>query len=134
MDKIFNAVSVTTGILGGLAAALFGSWDKLMWALLILMMLDYITGVIKGIYTKKLSSDIGFRGLLKKIVILVIVALSHIVQELTGDSIAIREIVVMFYIANEGISILENAAVLLPNMPEGLKNALLQLRGDGDEH
>ncbi len=134
MDKIFNAASVITGILGGLAAALFGTWDKLMWALLILMILDYVTGIIKGIYMKRLSSDIGFKGLLKKVVILVIVALSHVVQELTGDNIAIREIVVMFYIANEGISILENAAVLLPNMPEGLKNVLLQLRGDSDEN
>lgn len=134
MDKLFNVISIITGILGGVAAALFGAWDNLMWALIILMILDYITGIIKGIYLKRLSSDIGFKGLLKKIVILVIVALSHVIGELTGDNIAIREIVIMFYIANEGISILENAAVLLPNMPEGLKNILLQLRGDGDEN
>lgn len=133
MDKIFNAASVITGILGGLAAALFGAWDKLMWALVILMILDYVTGVIKGIYTKTLSSDIGFKGLLKKTVILIVVALAHVVQELTGNNIAIREIVIMFYIANEGISILENAAVLLPKMPKGLKDILLQLRGDNDE-
>ncbi len=134
MDKLFNVISIVTGILGGVAASLFGAWDNLMWALIILMILDYITGIIKGIYLKRLSSDIGFKGLLKKIVILVIVALSHVIGELTGDNIAVREIVIMFYIANEGISILENAAVLLPNMPEGLKNILLQLRGDGDEN
>lgn len=133
MDKIFNFTSIMTGIFGGIFASLFGAWDKIMWALVILMILDYVTGVIKGIYTKTLSSDIGFKGLLKKVVILIIVALSHIVQELTGDNIAIREIVIMFYIANEGISILENAAVLLPNMPEGLKNVLLQLRGEDDD-
>ncbi len=132
MDKIFNAISIVTGVVGGIAASLFGAWDKLLWALVILMALDYVTGVIKGVYTKTLSSDIGFRGLLKKIVILVIVALSHVVQELVGDNIAIREIVIMFYIANEGISILENAAVLLPNMPKGLKDILLQLRSDDD--
>lgn len=132
MDKIFNITSVITGIAGGLLASLFGAWDKLMWALLILMILDYVTGIIKGVYTKTLSSDIGYKGLLKKITILVIVALAHIVQELTGNNIAIREIVIMFYIANEGISILENAAVLMPDMPEGLKNILLQLRGDDD--
>lgn len=132
MDKLFNITSIITGIVGGIAASLFGAWDKLMWALLILMILDYITGVIKGVYTKTLSSDIGFKGLLKKVVILAVVALSHVVQELTGNNIAIREIVVMFYIANEGISILENAAVLLPKMPQTLKDILLQLRGDDD--
>lgn len=134
MDKIFNAISVITGIVGGLAASLFGAWDKLMWALVALMIFDYVSGVIKGIYTKTLSSDIGFKGLLKKIVVLIIVALANVIQELTGNNIAIREIVIMFYIANEGISILENAAVLSPNMPEKLKEILLQLRGDDNEH
>lgn len=133
MDKIFNAASVITGITGGLIASLFGAWDKLLWALVVLMVLDYVTGVIKGIYTKQLSSDIGFKGLLKKIMILVIVALSNVAQQLTGENIAIREIVIMFYIANEGISIMENAAVLLPNTPEKLKDILLQLRGDDNE-
>lgn len=134
MDKIFNITSMIMGIVGGLVAVLFGAWDKLMYALVMVMVFDYITGVIKGIYTKKLSSDIGFKGLLKKITMLVIVALAHVVQELTGGNIAIREIVIMFYIANEGISILENAAVLLPNTPEKLKDILLQLRGDDSEN
>lgn len=134
MDKIFNITSMIMGIVGGLVAALFGAWDKLMYALVMVMVFDYITGVIKGIYTKKLSSDIGFKGLLKKITMLVIVALARVVQELTGGNIAIREIVIMFYIANEGISILENAAVLLPNTPEKLKDILLQLRGDDNEN
>ena len=134
MDKIFNATSIITGIAGGVIASLFGAWDKLLWALVVLMVLDYVTGVIKGIYTKKLSSDIGFKGLLKKIMILVIVALSNVAQQLTGENIAIREIVIMFYIANEGISILENASVLLPKTPEKLKDILLQLRGDDGEN
>ena len=130
MDKIFNAISVITGIVGGVVAFLFGAWDNLLCTLVVVMALDYVTGVIKGIYTKKLSSDIGFKGLLKKITILVIVSLAHVIQDLTGGNIAIREIVIMFYIVNEGISILENAAVILPKMPEKLKDILLQLRGD----
>lgn len=132
MDKVFNLSSMVVGVVGGFFASLFGRWDVLMWALVVLMVLDYVTGLIKGVYTKTLSSDIGFKGLLKKVVILILVALAHVVQELTGDNIAIREIVIMFYIANEGISILENAAVLLPKMPDTLKNVLLQLRGDDD--
>lgn len=133
MDKIFNAISVITGIVGGVAASLFGAWDKLLWALAVIMAFDYVTGVIKGVYTKTLSSDAGFNGLLRKAVILVIVALANVIGELTGGRTAIREMVIMFYIANEGISILENAAEILPNMPEGIKGILLQLRGDSDE-
>lgn len=130
MDKIFNAVSVITGILGGVIAALFGAWDKLLSTLVILMVLDYATGIIKAIYEKRLSSEIGFKGLLKKITILVVVAMGNVIEAFMGGGTAIREIVIVFYIANEGISILENAAVILPKMPEGLKRVLLQLRGD----
>lgn len=132
MDKIFNAVSVITGILGGVIAALFGAWDKLLSTLVILMVLDYATGIIKAIYEKRLSSEIGFKGLLKKITILVVVAMGNVIEAFMGGGTAIREIVIVFYIANEGISILENAAVILPKMPEGLKRVLLQLRGDDD--
>lgn len=134
MEKIFNAASIVTGIAGGLIASMFGAWDKLLWALMVVMVLDYISGIVKAIRIKKLSSKIGFEGLLKKIMILIIAALSNVAQELMGGSIAIREIVIMFYIANEGISILENAAVLLPNTPEKLKDILLQLRGDNNEN
>lgn len=130
MDKIFNAVSIITGLAGGLIASLFGAWNTLLWALIIIMVLDYVSGLIKAVYTGTMSSKIGFRGLLKKVTILVIVALANVVQQLTGNNVAIREIVIMFYIANEGISVLENAAVVLPNMPDKLKDILLQLRGD----
>lgn len=130
MDKIFNAVSIITGLAGGVIVSLFGAWDKILWALVVLMVLDYIMGVIKAIYKKELSSSVGFKGLLKKISILVIVALANVVQELMGGSVAIREIVIMFYIANEGISILENVAAVSTKMPQALKDILLQLRGD----
>ena len=134
MDKIFNGISVIIGIVGGVAAMLFGTWDKLLSTLVILMVLDCVTGVIKAIYAKRLSSEIGFKSLLKKITVLIIVALANVIEVFTGGGTAIREIVIVFYIANEGISILENAAVLLPKMPDGLKNILLQLRGDDSEN
>lgn len=130
MDKLFNVISIITGIAGGIIAALFGAWDKLLSTLVILMVLDYATGIIKAIYEKRLSSEIGFKGLLKKITILVVVAMGNVIEAFMGGGTAIREIVIVFYIANEGISILENAAVILPKMPEGLKRVLLQLRGD----
>ena len=126
MDKIFNWTSTVIGLVGGFFAALFGKWDSILWALLVIMVLDYLTGIIKAVYTKTMSSEIGFKGLLKKITILIIVALSNVLQQVTGDNVAIREI------ANEGISVLENVAVIYPRMPKKIKDILLQLRGEDD--
>ena len=128
MDKIFNWTSTVIGIVGGFFVAIFSQWDSILWALLVIMVLDYLTGVIKAIYTKTMSSEIGFKGLLKKITVLIIVALSNVLQQITGDNVAIREIVIMFYVANEGISVLENVAVIYPRMPKGIKDILLQIR------
>lgn len=107
---------------------IFGHWDTILWALAALMTLDYITGIIKAVYTKSVSSETGYKGILKKITILVIVALANIIQVITGGAVAMREMVIMFYIANEGISILENVAAVSQKMPAALKNILLQLR------
>ena len=96
MDKIFNWTSTVIGIVGGFFVAIFGQWDSILWALLVIMVLDYLTGVIKAVYTKNVSSEVGFKGLLKKITILIIVALSNVLQQITGDNVAIREIVIMF--------------------------------------
>jgi len=128
MDRIFNWTSTVIGIVGGYFAAIFGQWDSILWALLVIMVLDCLTGVIKAIYTKTMSSEIGFKGLLKKITVLIIVALSNVLQQITGDNVAIREIVIMFYVANEGISVLENVAVIYPQMPKAIKDILLQIR------
>ena len=128
MDKIFNWTSTVIGIVGGYFAAIFGQWDSILWALLVIMVLDCLTGVIKAIYTKTMSSEIGFKGLLKKITVLIIVALSNVLQQITGDNVAIREIVIMFYVANEGISVLENVAGIYPQMPKAIKDILLQIR------
>lgn len=130
MDKIFNAASIAAGMVGGLLAVLFGSFDTILWALIVIMALDYVTGVIKAVYKKNVSSKTGFGGLLKKVTVLVLVALANVLQSLIGENIAIREIVIMFYIANEGISILENVAAVSTKMPQQLKDILLQLRGE----
>ena len=133
MNKIFNTLSVLLGVAGGAVTRIFGAWDTALWALLAIMALDYVTGVIKAAYNKNVSSEIGYKGILKKIMVLVIVALANVVQKITGGAAAVREIVIMFYIANEGISVLENAAAVLPNMPQKLKDILLQIRGDASD-
>lgn len=127
MEKLFNFWSVFAAITGGLAVQLFGGFDMALKVLLVFMVCDYITGIIKGIYTKTLSSEIGFKGLLKKVVILIVVIVSATLQRMS-HGVAIREIVIMFYIANEGISLLENASEFIP-FPEKLKDILLQIRG-----
>ena len=132
MEKIFNWISIVAGIVGGIIANALGGFDGIMIALISVVVLDYLTGVVKAIYTKKLSSEIGFKGIAKKIFIFIIVALACLVQDIIGNSIPVREIVIMFYIANEGISIIENGAEVIP-VPDKLKNILLQLRDKAEQ-
>ncbi len=127
MEKYFNHISIVIGIIGGFFASFFGGWDILLKTILFLAIMDYVTGWIKGIYEKNLSSEVGFRGILKKIVMFIIIATSYHIQTLLSNSIPVREVVIMFYIANEGLSLLENAAIFIP-IPERLKDILLQLR------
>lgn len=127
MAKIFNEISFIFGAIGGVAAYFLGGFDNLLKAIIILIVLDYITGVIKAIYLKQISSEVGFKGILKKITICIVIAFAYVIQGITNNTVPLREIVIMFFIANEGISLLENAAVLIP-IPEKLKDVLLQLR------
>ena len=130
--KDFNIFSVISSLFIGVLTFVFGGFDMLLKALVTLIILDYITGIIKSIYVKKLSSEIGFKGLLKKILILIIVALSVVIQKTINNSVPIREIVIVFFICNEGISIVENAAQFIP-IPEKLKAILLQIRKQNEE-
>lgn len=132
MEKLFNWISIVFGAAGGVLSYWLGGWDVLLKTIVFLAIADYITGWIKGIYTKQLSSEIGFKGLLKKIVMFIVIAVSFVIQGLIGGTIPLREVVIMFYIANEGLSLLENAAVFTP-IPDKLKNVLLQLRDKDSE-
>lgn len=130
MAKLFNEISIIVGAVGGCIAYFLGGWDVLLKTIVFLAVVDYITGVIKGIYTKELSSEIGFAGLLKKIVMFIVIAVAYAIQTLIGDTIPLREVVIMFYITNEALSLIENAAVFVP-IPDKLKSVLLQLRDNG---
>ena len=132
MDKLFNWISIVFGLIGGILSYWLGGWDVLLKTIVFLAVVDYITGVIKGIYTKSLSSETGFKGLLKKIVMFIVIAVSFSIQGLIGNSIPLREIVIMFYICNEALSLLENAAVFVP-IPDRMKDVLIQLRDNGTE-
>ena len=125
MDKTFNVVTLAFTAIATFFATAFGGIDKWLIALLSLIILDYITGVVKGISNKTLSSQIGFKGICKKIMILICIAVSVILEQITN--IPVREVVICFYIANEGISLLENMAEFIP-IPQKLKDILLQIR------
>ena len=127
MAKIWNGLSIAGGLLGGVLIKLLGGFDKMLAAIILLVVLDYITGVLKGIYTKKLSSSTGFKGIIKKIIIFIVIATAVCIQGLIGDSIPLREVTIMFFVCNEALSLLENAAEFIP-IPEKLKEVLIQLR------
>lgn len=127
MSKIFNLFSIITGIFGGIATYFLGGLDNLLIALLIFIVIDYLTGVIKSLYLWKLSSKIGFKGLLKKLAIIICVGVGVILETHVGIP-AVREMIILFFISNEGISILENLGEMDIIIPEKLKNVLLQLR------
>lgn len=124
-----------TALLGGLSGFLFGELDGLMIALIVFICMDYITGLIVGAVRHKLSSHTSFVGLVKKALILVIVAVAHIVdtQILGGENSVFRSAACCLYIANEGMSILENCGKLGVPYPKKLREILEQLRDNDDK-
>lgn len=131
MEKYLNAASVFTGVLGGVVVSWLGGMDAILHALVALVIVDYATGLLKAWNLKEISSRIGFIGLIKKVLIFVVIAVAVEVEKVIGDSIPLREIVIMFYLANEGISFLENVSVFI-NFPDQIKDAFLQIRGSGE--
>lgn len=127
IEKMFNGISIVGGLVGGFLCQWLGGYDVILKALVALVVLDYVTGVFKAIVNKNLSSAIGFKGLIRKIVIFIVVATAVTIQSVVGDSIPLREITIIFFLCNEGISLLENASEFVP-IPEKLKEILIQLR------
>lgn len=132
MEKYLNAASIFIGVLGGVVASWLGGMDAILHALVALVIVDYLTGLLKAWNLKEISSRIGFVGLIKKVLIFVVIAVAVEVEKVIGDSIPLREIVIMFYLANEGISFLENVSVFI-NFPEQIKDAFLQIRNGNSE-
>ena len=107
MENIITYFKIAFAGVSAFFSYIWGGADILLKVLIILVVFDYITGILAAIYTKTLSSSVGFKGILKKIVILILVATAHWIGIVTGAE-SIRCVVISFYIANEGISILEN--------------------------
>lgn len=111
---------------------LLGGMDIALKSLIVIMMIDYITGVASAIYNKKLSSKIGFKGIIKKFSYLCIVALSVVIDNLIGQNGVIRTLVIYFFVANDGLSIIENMAEMDIKLPKKLVDSLEQIKGRGE--
>lgn len=112
---------------------LLGGWDIALQCLLIAIALDYVSGIIKAFTNKTLCSKIGFRGILKKIGLLLIVMVGVLIDRVTGDTGAIRTLVIYYFVANEGLSILENLGEAGVPIPPAIKKALKALRKESNE-
>lgn len=118
---------ITTGLI-----YLFGGFDVALQCLLVAIVLDYCSGIIKAFHTKTLSSQIGFRGLLKKVGYLLIVMLAVLIDRVTGNYGAIRTLVIYYFVANEGLSIIENLSVTNIPIPKVIKKALKTLKKEAE--
>ena len=129
MKETLNIIKGIAAAIGGALSFLLGDINGLVYALTAFVLIDYATGIMCAILNKKLSSEIGFKGIFKKALIFLMVGIAHIADvNLLESSSVLRDTTIFFYLANEGISILENAAVLDLPIPQKIKDILEQLK------
>lgn len=112
---------------------LLGGVDVALQCLLVMIILDYISGIVSAIYNKNLDSKIGLKGILKKFMYLVIVCVSVIIDKIVGNTGVVRTLVIYFFVANDGLSIIENMGKMGIPLPKKLNDTLNQLKNKGDE-
>lgn len=134
MKEIWNWIQVVITTIGGFLGWFVGGVDGFLYALMTFVVIDYFTGVLCAIADKNLSSEVGFIGISRKVLIFVLVGVANILDiYVIGNGSVLRTAVVFFYLSNEGISLLENAAHLGLPIPEKLKDVLKQLHNKSDE-
>lgn len=128
MKNLLNTFSFTIASIGGFIGWVLGGIDGFIYALIAFVIIDYLTGLMVAVLERKLSSEVGFRGIFKKVLIFTLVGIGNIIDvHLIKNGSAVRTAVIFFYISNEGISILENTAKIGLPIPEKLKKVLEQL-------
>ncbi|WP_432763131.1 phage holin family protein [Enterococcus hirae] len=132
MKQTWNLIQTGFVATGGLVGWYLGGFDASLYTLLAFVMVDYITGVLRAINEKKVSSRIGAKGITKKILIFLLVGVGHMLDLELKTGNVLRDAVIFFYISNEGISLLENAVSIGLPLPEKVKEALKQLHGKED--
>jgi toxin secretion/phage lysis holin len=128
MKTVWNTVQFSFAAVGGFLGWFLGGCDGLLYALIAFVTVDYVTGVMCAVVDRKLSSSVGFKGIFRKVLIFVMVGISHILDtQVIGNGSVLRTAVIFFYISNEGVSLLENASHLGLPVPEPVKTVLKQL-------
>lgn len=128
MKDIINILQIIVAAIGGTIGYFLGGLDGFLYALIAFVVIDYLTGIMVAVLERKLSSEVGFRGIFKKVLIFSLVAVAHIIDsQLIQTGSAIRTAVIFFYLSNEGISILENTAKIGLPIPQKLRTVLDQL-------
>jgi len=128
MKEFWNVIQMVFTGIGGWLGYFLGGYDGLLYALIVFMVVDYITGVMCAINDKKLSSAVGFKGICRKVLILMLVGIANLLDvTIIGTGAVLRTAVIFFYLSNEGVSLLENAGHLGLPIPEKLKEILAQL-------
>ena len=129
-----NDIKAMFAVAGGALGVFLGGIDALMYALITFIVADYLTGVTVAIIRKQLNSEIGFKGIAKKVFIFLLVGIAHTLDvKVLGGSAALRTAVIFFYIANEGISLLENIGKTGLPIPSALEKVLAQLKDESEE-
>jgi toxin secretion/phage lysis holin len=133
MKEFWNSIQFVFAAIGGWLGFFLGGCDGLLYALLLFVICDYITGVLCAVSDKKLSSEVGFRGICRKVLIFLLVGIGNVIDvQVLGQPGVLRTAIIFFYLSNEGLSLTENAAHLGLPIPEKLKTVLEQLH-DRDE-
>lgn len=128
MKEFWNTIQFTFAAIGGWLGYFLGGCDGLLYALVAFVVADYITGVMCAIADKTLSSEVGFKGICRKVLIFILVGIANILDvQVIGTGSVLRSAIIFFYISNEGVSLLENAGHLGLPYPEKLKAVLQQL-------
>ena len=134
VDLVWAKLQMAFAAIGGWLGYFLGGMDGLILTLLIFVVLDYLTGIMCAVADKKLSSAVGFKGIFKKVLIFMLVGVANIVDvHVIGSGSALRGAVICFYLSNEGLSMLENAAHLGLPVPDKLKDILAQLHNRSDK-
>ena len=128
MQNVIDKIELTFAALDGFLGWFFGDLDGFLYALIIFVVMDYFTGILAAGVKKELSSAVGFKGIAKKVLIFLLVGIANILDvQVIGTGSVLRTAVIFFYLSNEGVSLLENAAHLGLPVPEKMKDILAQL-------